>query len=145
MFGAWKLAAAAAVVLLSMGAGVITVLWHSAVDVPQISGPSFALSVRSAPDVHPVRVPRRSATMVAREPVSAYETVVPNDQLNALDRLLAAMRQGQATVPPVVADTELNDCGERVLRALVVEPLTIEPLAGTPPEPSKNPVKDPNK
>jgi hypothetical protein len=83
--------------------------------------------------------------VAAKETVRPFETVVPDDQLLALDRLLAAIRQGRATVPRVVADSELNERGERVLRALVIEPVTIELLAGTPAEPIKNPVKDPNK
>ena len=84
--------------------------------------------------------------MAASKIVTRFDTVVPDDQLHALDRLLASMRAGRATVPPLVSeDDEVDDRGQRVLRALVIEPVTIELLAGTPADPTKNPVKDPNK
>ena len=152
-FVAWW-AAAAATVALAAGIGVISTVRHQEESVAQ----GLALPVGSAgtlaptassgaeaPDLHLAHLPQRSAPVAARETVRPFETVVPDDQLRALDRLLAAMRQGRATVPPLVADVEVNDRGERVLRKVVIEPVTIELLAGTPADPNKNPVKDPNK
>lgn len=147
----WALAAA---VVLAVGIGVITTFRHQRVEVAPISDPGVVTAtqapVQPAPEavaeVRPVRVFRQSTSAAARPgTVSPYETLVPDDQLHALDRLLASMREGRATVPLPVSEFELNDRGERVLRALAIEPLTIELLAGTPADPNKNPVKDPNK
>ena len=144
--------ALAASVVLAAGVGVITTLQNPDVEVAQVSRPGIPNATTPRPEpvqavaaVERMRVLQRSAAVAVRETVRPFETVVPDDQLHALDRLLAAMRAGRATVPPLVADVELNDRGERVLRALVIEPVTIELLAGTPADPIKNPVKDPNK
>jgi hypothetical protein len=140
--------ALAASVILAIGIGVVTTLRQLDVEVARVAvpEPGFAPPVRSAPDLHLPRVPQRSAGVAASKIVMRFETVVPDDQLRALDRLLASMREGRATVPPLVSDDdEVDDRGQRVLRALVIEPVTIELLAGTPADPNKNPVKDPNK
>jgi len=144
-------AAAAVVVALAGGFGVISTLRNPDVRVAQVSRPAAATpsTIESEQPtvtaIEPVRAFQRSASAPARESVRSFETVVPDDQLRALDRLLGAMREGRATVPPATVDVELNDRGERVLKALVIEPVTVELLAGTPAEPSKNPVRDPNK
>ena len=151
----WAIAAAVA---LAIGTGVVTSLRHLDVEVAQVSRPR-PVDVASGPErpardaaavIAPVRpvsamVGRHGDSVSARQPFEAYDTLVPDDQLHALDRLLAAMREGRATVPAHVADVVVNERGERVLRALALEPLTIELLAGTPAEPNKNPGKDPNK
>lgn len=148
----WALAAA---VVLAAAIGVITTFRHQGVEVEvaQVAGPDLMIPTQTpaqpAPEtiaaIEPVRVPQPSIRVAASKTVTPFETVVPDDQLRALDRLLAAMREGRATVPLAVSNDELNERGERVLRALVIEPLTIELLAGTPAEPNKSPVKDPNK
>ena len=150
-FGARQWALAAAVVLAA-ATGLITTFRDVSVEVAEVSPhrtgvtPSPAVAAREPlVPIEPMRIARRSAAVAVRETVRSFDTVVPDDQLHALDRLLASMRAGTATVPPVVADVEVNDRGERVLRALIIEPVTVEPLAGTPAEPNKNPVKDPNK
>ena len=153
VFFPMRLAVAAAVVVAA-GIGVITTLQHQRVEVALVSDPGLMTAtqtpVQPAPvtvaaieRVRAVRQSTRAATTTAV--VSPYETLVPDDQLHALDRLLAAMREGRAAVPQPVSHYELNDRGVRVIRALVIEPVTVELLAGTPPEPNKNPVKDPNK
>lgn len=146
LFSPWL--AVAAVAVLAAGAGVITTVRHLDVDVTKVSVPS------THPEPIVTVTPASSVVAIdARHPAAAFrtkrakpfETVVPDDQLRALDRLLASMREGRATVPAQVSDVVVNDRGERVLRALVLEPLTLELLAGTPAEPSKSPGKDPNK
>jgi hypothetical protein len=145
--------AVAAAVVLAAGIGLVTTLQHQGVDVPQVSGPPLAdaatTPVQPGPQpvaaLEPVRALQPAARVVTSRTPIPYDTLVPDDQLQALDRLLAAMREGRATVPMAVSNDELNDRGQRVLRALVIEPVTIELLAGTPAEPIKNPGKDPNK
>jgi len=73
------------------------------------------------------------------------ETLVPDDQRLALDRLLGAIRAGRATVPGVVAEEIVDEDGRRMPRALVIEPLKLELLAGTPAEPNRDPIKEPIK
>jgi hypothetical protein len=149
--GARWLALAAAVILAAV-TGLITSLRDVGVDVAQVSASRIGTTQGPVPVeqepailIEPVRIPRRFAPVTARAPVAQFDTVVPGDQLRALDRLLASMRAGTATVPPAVADMELNDRGDRVLKAVVIEPVTVELLAGTPAEPNKNPVGNPNK
>jgi hypothetical protein len=151
MFGVRNLALAAAV-LVAAATGFIATSRDASVGVAQVSPRPGVTTRAPAPaerepvvSSEPVRVRQQPVPVAARETVTPFETVVPDDQLHALDRLLAAMRAGTATVPPVVADAEVNDRGERVLKALVIEPVTVELLAGTPAEPIKNPVKNPNK
>ena len=145
--------AVAAVAVGAVGVGVMTSVRPRNIDVAPVSAPGVVASVNPpvAPQpeavgpVSTVRTIRRSAKPAVSTTVSAYETQVPDDQLRALNRLLTSMRAGRATVPSRVSDFEVNDRGERVLRALAIEPVNIELLAGTPAEPNKNPVKDPNK
>lgn len=152
MRGIWALAAAA-VVFFAAAIGVMTTLRQADENVVQVIDPRLTNPLKApvAPEgalraaSAPVRVHERVIPVTATETGMSFETVVPDDQLHALDRLLAAMRAGRATVPPVVADSEVNERGERVYRALVIEPVTVELLPGTPAEPIKNPVKDPNK
>jgi hypothetical protein len=147
-----RLALAAAVVLAA-GIGVLTTLQRQGIEIAQVSGPRLVVATQTPmPPAHetvaatePVRALQPRARAVASQTASPYDTLVPDDQLHALDRLFAAMREGRATVPLAVSNDEVNDRGERVLRALVIEPVTIELLAGTPAEPIKNPGKDPNK
>ena len=151
MFGARGLALAAAVLLAAV-TGLVSTSWDANVEVAQVSPragvtSSTRASAERQPVVsnEPVRVHQQQVSVAVSKPAAPFETVVPDDQLHALDRLLAAMCAGTAHVPPVVADAEVNDRGERVLKALVIEPVTVELLAGTPAEPNKNPVKNPNK
>jgi hypothetical protein len=152
VFAGQRLALAAAVVLAA-GIGLVTTLQHHDVDVAQGSGPRLVNAtttpVQSRPQpvaaLEPVRALQPTARVFTSKTQLAYDTLVPDDQLRALDRLLAAMREGRATVPMAVSNDEVNDHGQRVLRALVIEPVTIELLAGTPAESIKNPGKDPNK
>ena len=152
LFAGQRLALAAAVVLAA-GIGVVTTIQHRRADIAQVSGPRLA-TVTQTPvqpagqivtTTVPVTVMRRTARAHSSNTASRYDTLVPDDQLRALDRLLAALREGRATVPLAVSNDELDDRGQRVLRAVVIEPITIELLAGTPAEPTKNPGKDPNK
>lgn len=91
--------------------------------------------------IEPVIARPRAAGPAADGTVTSFETLVPDDQRRALDLLVAAMREGRASVPPAVADHELNDSGQRAPRALVIEPMKLELLAGTPGEPVKDPIK----
>ena len=149
-FAAREWALAAAVVMAAV-TGLITTFRDGRNEVAQVSprfdgGRETPVAVERAPvsSTEPARARQRIAVAMPRT-VKPFDTVVPDDQLHALDRLLAAMREGRATVPPVVADDEVNDRGERVLKALVIEPVTVELLAGTPTDPNRNPVKNPNK
>jgi hypothetical protein len=149
--------AIAATVAAVAGAGVIASLRHLDVEVAPVSRPravavsrESALPSGEAAGVIETAQPAGaifdgSVDRVSAGDLKSFEAVVPDDQLQALDRLLAAMREGRATVPAQVSDVVVNERGERVLRALALEPLTIEPLAGTPAEPNKNPGRDPNK
>ncbi len=149
------LAAAAAVVCV---VSVVLVRWSgeyapevrpgvpvvSAVPVaPIVPGVTAAPASPSAAAAGPVAArPRGSfARAVPVESVFA-ETLVPDDQRLALDRLLGAIRAGRATVPAVVAEEIVDEDGRRMPRALVIEPLTLELLAGTPAEPNKDPIKE---
>jgi hypothetical protein len=89
--------------------------------------------------------PRTSSPQVVPAVTVFAETLVPDDQRLALERLLGAIRAGRATVPGVVADEIVDENGRRMPRALVIEPLTLELLAGTPAEPNKEPIKEPIK
>ena len=147
VFNPWL--AVAALVVLMAGAGAVAALRQRArpIDVATVSSTRRPEPVATIEPVHSEAanaVPRiaRARTVESAKP---FDTLVPDDQLRALDRLLAGMRAGRATVPAQVSDVVVNDRGERVLRALALEPLIIEPLAGTPAEPNKNPGKDPNK
>ena len=143
----------AAAVVLAAAVGVVTTMQHWREDIAQVSGPRLAIATQTpvqpadqtVTTTVPVRVIRQTATAASSNTASRYDTLVPDDQLRALDRLLAALREGRATVPLAVSNDDLNDRGQRVLRAVVIEPVTIELLAGTPAEPIKNPGKDPNK
>jgi hypothetical protein len=138
----WRHLAAAAVVILATAFGAALKFQKRGVDERREAGHSVAVSAvgsiaqRSprantiAPAVKQVRA-AQPAPIAAR---SSFETLVPDDQLRALDSLLAAMRQGRTTVPPTVLEVEVNELGQRVPRALVIEPMKLEPL-----------VKDPNK
>jgi hypothetical protein len=144
----WLVAAA---VVLATAAGVIITFRHLDLQVADAGGTRIINSAKTpveslrpfTPLIEPVV--RLSARAPASRPVSSFETLVPDDQLRALDRLLASMREGRATLPLAESTDDVNDRGERVLRAVVIEPVTIELLPGTPAEPNKNPVKDPNK
>jgi hypothetical protein len=143
--------AVAAAVILTAGAGLVATL-NRDVELPQPGRP-FVVNAAEPPAVPgvemvaasvPVVVRRRPDVVRALAPVSSFETLVPDDQRRALDRLLASMRAGSATVPAQVLDEELNENGQRVPRALVIEPMKLELLPGTPGE-NKDPVKDPIK
>jgi hypothetical protein len=112
--------------------------------VPQTTSPLAPVSRASVPQVFRSAAPQ-VASPAAVQASSPFETLVPDDQLRALDHLLSAMRTGRATVPAEVVAEEVNDLGQRVLKALVIEPMKVEPLPGTPGEPNKDPVKDPIK
>jgi hypothetical protein len=112
--------------------------------VPQTTSPVAPVSKASVRQVFRSAAPQ-VASAGAVQASSPFETLVPDDQLRALDHLLSTMRTGRATVPAEVATEEVNDLGQRVLKALVIEPMKVEPLPGTPGEPNKDPVKDPIK
>ena len=138
-FRAHSLAVAAAVMLTTAIGGYFTYRSPD-VNMPQVSRPVIVDAVKA---IALIRVPSRPVVRRAKEPAVPFATIVPDDQLRALDHLLAAMREGRATVPPTVLNEELNDNGQRVPRALTIEPMKLELLAGTPGEPDKDPVKDP--
>lgn len=110
------------------------------------AGTAAAVATTITASAHhiPVR-PRASESVEVRTPEVFAETLVPDDQRIALERLLGAIRAGRATVPDVVADEVVDEAGRRVPRALVIAPLTVELLAGTPVEPNRDPIKDPIK
>jgi hypothetical protein len=88
-------------------------------------------------------VPRRQAPLRPVRVESVFgETLVPDDQRLALERLLGGIRAGRATVPGVVAEETVDEDGRRLPSALVIEPLKLELLAGTPAEPNKDPIRE---
>jgi hypothetical protein len=117
-------------------------------EVPVASTVSAVAAAPSTPDVPVapsslVRRPRTSPIQVAAPESVFAETLVPDDQRIALERLIAAIRTGRITVPAVVAENDtVDDDGRRLPRALVIEPLKLELLAGTPAEPNKDSIKD---
>jgi hypothetical protein len=149
--------ALAASVVMAAGTGVVTTYRSRHVEVPQVRRP-VGVDAAKPPVEHRAEpvvalapafpVPRAatlSANGIVTPLVTQFETLVPDDQRRALDHLLGAIREGRATVPPTELNEELHDNGQRVLRALVIEPMKLELLAGTPGEPIKDPVKDPIK
>jgi hypothetical protein len=144
----------AAAVMLAATAGGLVMFREADPQVTEVRRP--ATSAESSPakalDLHAgAKVPSSVATAQElprsgqKETAPAFVTLVPDDQLRALERLLGAMRVGRATVPEAVLDEEVNDLGQRVPRALVIELMKLEPLAGMPGETGKDPVKDPIK
>lgn len=133
--------------------GVVSVAvarWSVPVVPAVLVGPGAAASP-SSPMTHGAATGAAGATAARPRttpiPVAATvdvfaETLVPDDQRIALERLLGAIRAGRATVPAVVADEIVDDDGRRLPRALLIEPLKLELLAGTPAEPNKDPIKD---
>lgn len=111
---------------------------------PAVPATPVATTITASTHRAPVR-PRVSVSEEVRTPAVFGETLVPDDQRIALERLLGAIRAGRATVPDVVADEVIDEDGRRVPRALVIAPLTVELLAGTPVEPNRDPIKDPIK
>lgn len=88
---------------------------------------AIAPSVTVSPSV--VRVQPRPPLARALPAESAFaETLVPDDQRLALERLLGAIRAGRATVPAVLEDEVVDEDGRRWPRALLIEPLKLEPL-----------------
>lgn len=142
-------AAAAAVCVVS----VVMTQWGGEPDADIRPAPAVAAvspvmtppeSPGSAPN--PIVRRRRHAPAEAATVVDTFaETLVPDDQRLALERLIGAIRGGRATVPAVVADEVVDDDGRRLPRSLVIEPLKLELMAGTPAEPNKDPIKDPIK
>lgn len=140
------LAAAAAAVCV---VAVVLARWGgpSAPEVrPSISVVSAVPVVPIAPGV-PAVTPavaraRVSFARVVRVESAFAETLVPDDQRLALERLLGAIRAGRATVPGVAAEEIVDEDGRRTPRALVIEPLKLELLAGTPVEPNRDPIKE---
>lgn len=112
--------------------------------VPMVESVTAAPSPAAPPDatITVVTRPRTSPIVVVATADVFAETLVPDDQRLALDRLLGAIRAGRATVPGVVAEEIVDEEGRRMPRALVIEPLKLELLAGTPAEPNKDPIKD---
>ena len=151
-FGAQGLAVAAAAVLAA-AIGVLATYRSPEVESANVRRPVVVDATkrpaehRAAPVVARASAPMlpRAARSSAMGTVTAFQTLVPDDQRRALDHLLAAMREGRATVPPAEPNEELNDNGQRVPRALIIEPMKLALLAGTPGEPIKDPVKDPIK
>lgn len=148
-------AAAAAVCVVSVSVAVVR--WGGGAapdvrsDVPVASAVPAVPGVTAAPSP-PVTYGVPTGARVARprtSPVGAAaiddvfaETLVPDDQRVALERLLGAIRAGRATVPAVVAEDIVDEDGRRMPRALVIEPLKLELLAGTPADPNKEPIKE---
>jgi hypothetical protein len=136
-------AAAAAVCVVS----VVVARWSgqsAAVPVVPVAPGVTAAPAPAAvtPVVTAAARPRRSSPRVVPVDSVFAETLVPDDQRLALERLLGAIRAGRATVPGVVAEETVDEDGRRMPRALVIEPLKLELLAGTPVEPNKDPIKE---
>jgi hypothetical protein len=88
------------------------------------------LPTRSAPRVASVVVP--SSVAVAD---GFYEVIVPDDQRVALERLLAAMKAGRASVPRAAIASDVDEDGNPVIVPLpAITPMKIELLPGTPAE-----------
>jgi len=137
-------------------------VWRSGASAPVVRpDAAVASSERVAPVVSGVAIVPASTSVEAATPAVARphesfarvvpvenvfaETLVPDDQRLALERLLGAIRAGRATVPGVVTEEIVDEDGRRMPRALVIEPLKLELLAGTPAEPNRDPIKEPIK
>jgi hypothetical protein len=104
-------------------------------DTPAIPGREPAASAPATRAVPPNRTSSRAVMTAAaattrREP----EVIIPDDQRVALMRLLAALREGSAIVPP--GAPIVDELTGELLEPTPIEllPITVEPLPGTPPE-----------
>ena len=85
------------------------------------------------PAVQPNRSRARAVITAAVDPPRReLEVLVPDDQRVALMRLLAALREGRAAVPP--GAPIIDEITGELLRPTPLEmpPITVEPLPGTP-------------
>lgn len=145
--------AVAAAVALAAGVASVTVYVNRPVELARMTGPMVVKAltpVASRVDepivtVEPRAMRPRVARSIASLTASPFETLVPDDQRRALESLLGSMREGRTTVPPEMVQEEVTDGGERRLKAVVIEPVTVEPLPIGPRETNKDPVKDPIK
>lgn len=143
--------AVAAAVILTAAAGLVASLSrdievaHTRPAVAAATARPVMPGIETSRAIAPAVARRRPGVVTVSVTVPAFETLVPDDQRRALDQLLASLRAGSATVPALVLDEELNENGQRVPRALVIEPMKLELLPGTPGDPGKDPVKDPIK
>ena len=146
----YRIAAAAALVIAA-SATMARLSRQLPADVPPAPDMVLAPATTPAPAPAPVEVRathrdtvRRTASagapLVAKAAPFA-ETLVPDDQRLALERLLRSIRAGRSTVPELIVDDIVDDEGRRVPRALVIEPMRLQLLAGTPFEPIKEPTK----
>jgi hypothetical protein len=142
----YRMAAAAAVVIAA-SVTMARVGRHTPVEMPP--APDMTLAPLTTPAPVDVRQPHRSATRQTAAPEAPLvvqaapfaEVLVPDDQRLALEQLLGSIRAGRATVPELIVDDVVDDDGRRMPRALVIEPLRLQQLAGTPAEPIKDPIK----
>jgi hypothetical protein len=134
--------AAAVLVLI---ASALVARWPQPTDLASTPRPAPAVSpvasaaptmpvLPTATPIAPVRpsVSRVAGTTEAEAPVAINspfaETLVPDDQRLALVRLLGSIRAGRATVPDHIADEVVDDEGRWAPRALVIEPLKLQPI-----------------
>lgn len=156
----WLTSAAAAACVVAALAAVVQWSQQSSTDeVPQSVRvmPSSTPPQVTAPAVGSSQIERTAPLRRGdrrRTPVHAgladtlapfAEVLVPDDQRLALERLMASLRVHRSAVPEFVADDVVDDAGRRVPRALVIEPIRLPLLDGTPTETIKEPIKEPNK
>lgn len=138
MFGA---IAAAATVVVTVSV-VRSRTLPTPVEIPSVASAHEPVAPKAASSTPPTeRVsPSRSAPHVAMVAVklpavavdSFYEVIVPDDQRIALERLLAAMRAGRASVPRAAVTTEVDEEGNTLIAPLPgIVPIKIELLADT--------------
>jgi hypothetical protein len=95
--------------------------------------PASSTSSMATP-IAPMQTPvtRVAVTTAPEAPVTANapfaETLVPDDQRLALARLLGSIRAGRGAVPDLVLDEVVDDEGRWAPRALVIEPLKVQPI-----------------
>lgn len=148
-------AAAVALVVVALGGvlkfGRTTTELPASLPVAATPIPSPAMEVEPAvasplaPVVATVAAPRAVTPAAGLVEASAFETMVPDDQRRALEHLLSTMQRRRVVAPAVLGEdgVELNEYGQPVLRALVIEPMKIEPLAGAPGNANQGPGRDP--
>jgi hypothetical protein len=106
---------------------------------PPATSPQLVPAVRASRGVPRLGSHREaSREIVARTASDAFgEVLVPSDQRLAIERLLAAIKAGRASVPPA-AIAAVDEDGHSVITPLPeISPIRIEPLAGTPADPNK--------
>jgi hypothetical protein len=135
--------AAAAALVIAASATMARVGWQSPVlEVPPAPDMVMAPAIAApAPAIAAPALVHARATRAVEPPAPFAEVLVPDDQRLALERLMGSIRAGRATVPELIVDDVVDDDGRRMPRALVIEPLRLQRLPGTPGEPIKEPIK----